>query len=191
MIFQDLIEWTKAKFLPYDFFGLFVLAFIEASFFPVPPDVLLILLCLLNKNLFLFYALITTIGSVLGGVLGYGIGYLGEHYILEKLFSKKKIEKVHRLFNKYEAWAIFIAGFTPVPYKVFTIAAGVFYVNIKKFVLFSFLSRGLRFFLEAFLIFLFGDLILFLLENYFDILTFFGVLVLIVIYVFYVRFYKK
>jgi len=191
MIFQDLIEWTKAKFLPYDFFGLFVLAFIEASFFPVPPDVLLILLCLLNKNLFLFYALITTIGSVLGGVLGYGIGYLGEHYILEKLFSKKKIEKVHRLFDKYEAWAIFIAGFTPVPYKVFTIAAGVFYVNIKKFILFSFLSRGLRFFLEAFLIFLFGDLILFLLENYFDILTFFGVLVLIVIYVFYVRFYKK
>ena len=191
MIFQDLIEWTKAKFLPYDFFGLFVLAFMEASFFPVPPDVLLILLCLLNKNLFLFYALITTIGSVLGGILGYGIGYLGEHYILEKLFSKKKIEKVHRLFNKYEAWAIFIAGFTPVPYKVFTIAAGVFYVNIKKFVLFSFLSRGLRFFLEAFLIFLFGDLILFLLENYFDILTIFGVLVLIVIYVFYVRFYKK
>jgi len=191
MIFQDLIEWTKAKFLPYDFLGLFVLAFMEASFFPVPPDVLLILLCLLNKNLFLFYALITTIGSVLGGVLGYGIGYLGEHYILEKLFSKKKIEKVHRLFDKYEAWAIFIAGFTPVPYKVFTIAAGVFYVNIKKFVLFSFLSRGLRFFLEAFLIFLFGDFILFLLENYFDILTIFGVLVLIVIYVFYVRFYKK
>jgi len=191
MIFRDLIEWTKAKFLPYDFFGLFVLAFMEASFFPVPPDVLLILLCLLNKNLFLFYALITTIGSVLGGILGYGIGYLGEHYILEKLFSKKKIEKVHRLFDKYEAWAIFIAGFTPVPYKVFTIAAGVFYVNIKKFVLFSFLSRGLRFFLEAFLIFLFGDLILFLLENYFDILTIFGVLVLIVIYVFYVRFYKK
>ncbi len=187
---ENLLEWTKNIFLPYGIFGLFSLAFIEAIFFPIPPDILLITLSLIDPGMALLYALVATIGSVLGGIVGYWIGYYGGHYILEKFVSKKKIQKVHNLFQKYEAWAIFVAGFTPIPYKVFTISAGVFYVNFKKFVIASFLSRGLRFFIEAFLILLFGEIILNILTNYFDILSIIGVLLLILFY-FSIKRYRK
>lgn len=188
-LFNSLIDWTNSTFKPYGSLGLFTLAFTEASFFPIPPDLLLITLSLADPSLALWFALITTIGSTLGGVFGYLIGYIGEHAILEKFFSPKKIEKVHNLFNKYEAWAIFIAGFTPIPYKVFTIAAGVFYVNLKKFIIASFFSRGLRFFLEAVLIIVYGDFILDFLTKYFDILSIIGIILLIIIIVIYKRFF--
>ena len=165
------VEWTQRTLQPLGAWGLFILAFIESSFFPVPPDLLLVILALENPQSALFLALITTIGSVLGGMFGYFIGYAGEHAVLERFVSRKKIDHVHRLFNKYEAWAIFIAGFTPIPYKVFTIAAGVFYVDFKVFVLMSVLSRGARFFAEALLIMYFGQAIMSFLDQYFGLLT--------------------
>ena len=175
-LFNWLIEWTNRTFV--GAYGLFVLAFIESSFFPVPPDLVLIALSLAEPSLALYFALICTIGSVLGAMFGYGIGYYGGKPILIKLFSESKVNKVHKLFQKYEAWAIFIAGFTPIPYKVFTIAGGAFYVNFKKFVIASVFSRGLRFFIEAVLIIYFGDVIVGFLSKDFNLysLVGFGVL---------------
>ena len=118
-LINSLISWTNNTFQGW--YGLFILAFIESSFFPIPPDLLLIALCLAKPSLGLFFALICTIGSVLGAMFGYGIGYYGGKPLLLRLFSSSKVSKVHNLFERYEAWAIFIAGFTPIPYKVFTI----------------------------------------------------------------------
>lgn len=181
-VINAIVEWTQRTLQPLGVWGLFILAFIESSFFPVPPDLLLVILALESPESALFLALITTIGSVLGGMFGYLIGYAGEHAVLERIVSRKKIDHVHRLFNKYEAWAIFIAGFTPIPYKVFTIASGVFYVNFKVFVLMSVLSRGARFFAEALLIMYFGRAIMLFLDQYFGLLTIVIVLVATIVW---------
>ena len=126
------VEWTKEVFAPMGAWGLFVLSFIEASFFPVPIETLLFILCLASPENSLWYASIATVGSTLGGVSGYYIGYVGKMAILEKLFRKDKIEKAHNLFNKYGWLTVFIGGFTPLPYKLVTIASGVFYIDLKK-----------------------------------------------------------
>ena len=130
-IFHQMTEWTTNVFGPLGGWGLFILAFIESSFFPIPPDILLIILTLANPEMAIIFAAICTVGSVLGGIFGYYIGVAGEHIILEKFIAKDKIEKAHKLFGKYGPWAIFIAGFSPIPYKVFTVAAGVFYIDIS------------------------------------------------------------
>ena len=170
-LFNNLLNWTTNTFAPLGSTGLFLLAFIESSFFPIPPDVLLILLSLLNPELSMWYALICTTGSVLGGILGYYIGFLGKITVLEKMFSKSKIDKVHIYFHKYDALAIFIAGFTPIPYKVFTIAAGVFSIELKRFIIASILGRGLRFFTIAILVMYYGKTITDLIDNYLGILS--------------------
>lgn len=169
---EKLVNWTISWALtPYGPLALFIIAFAESSFFPVPPDVLLIALGLLSpENVFLF-ALICSIGSVTGGMFGYFLGIRGGRPLLEKMFKKDKIEKAHELFQKYEVWAIGIAAFTPVPYKVFTIAAGVFYIDFKKFVLVSIIGRSCRFFIVAGFIALFGEQIKHFLEKYFELVT--------------------
>jgi len=106
---QRLVDWTTSIFAPLGSTGLFILAFIESSFFPIPPDLLLITLTLNNPALWLWYALVCTIGSVLGGLFGYLIGYWGEMKILSRFVKQEKIDKVHGYFHKYDAWAIFIA----------------------------------------------------------------------------------
>lgn len=159
---------------------LFVLSFAESSFFPIPPDFLLIALCMMKPELSFYLATICTVGSVLGGMFGYFIGLKGGLPILRKFFSEDKIEAVHKYFEKYEHWAIGVAAFTPIPYKVFTISAGVFYINFKIFVLMSILGRGGRFFLVAGVFYFFGEEIKKYLFKYFDIFTIFfiGALVL-------------
>ena len=159
-IIVQLTNWTQRIFEPLGITGLFLLAFIESSFFPIPPDILLAILVLSTPKAWLFLALICTIGSVLGGMFGYWIGKKGEEIILERFFTHAKIEKVHNLFERYGAWAVFISGFTPIPYKIFTIAAGVFYINFRKFVIASLLGRGLRYFLLAFLVATYGEIIM-------------------------------
>ncbi|MBS3111812.1 DedA family protein [Candidatus Woesearchaeota archaeon] len=168
---QNFIEWAFRLFGHYGSFGLFFLAFIESSFFPIPPDLLLITLGLADPSKVFFYALICTIGSVSGGIFGYLIGSYGGRPILEKLFSKQKVDKVHNIFEKYEWWVIFLAGFTPMPYKLFTIGAGAFYIDFKKFVFASIFGRGSRFFLIAVLIYYFGEAIVIFLDNNFGIYT--------------------
>jgi membrane protein YqaA with SNARE-associated domain len=131
-------------------------AFIEAIFFPIPPDVLLIALCVVEPERASTYALVATIFSSLGGVCGYFVGYLGGKPLAERFFGREKVRKAHDLYQKYEELVVFTAGFTPLPYKVFAITAGVCFVSLWKFFVFSVVGRGLRFFSEAYLIKLFA-----------------------------------
>ena len=155
---KKIVNWTiHWATTPYGPWALFFLAFAESSFFPIPPDVLLIALSLISPEKALWYATVCMFGSAMGGMLGYYIGLKGGRPLLERFVSPEKINTVHNYFEKYEEWAIGIAGFTPIPYKVFTIAGGAFYINFKRFVVISFLSRGARFYLVAGLIMLFGE----------------------------------
>jgi len=163
-----MIQWASTPFGPW---ALFSLAFAESSFFPIPPDVLLIAMSLINPGKALWYATICMFGSALGGMFGYFIGLKGGRPLLERFVSHQKIATVHDYFEKYEEWAIGIAGFTPIPYKVFTIAGGAFYINFKKFVLISFLSRGARFYLVAGLMMIFGERIKYFVEHYFNLVS--------------------
>lgn len=168
---------------PYAWLALFLIAFTESSFFPVPPDVLLIAIGLLRPKLSLKYALLCSIGSVLGGMFGYLIGFqfyeiLGrkiiEFYHLQEQYNSVKI-----LYDRNAFIAITIAGFTPIPYKVFTIAAGAFQINFATLVLASALSRTARFFLVGGLIYLFGPRVKTFIDKYFDWLTIAFVILLI------------
>ena len=163
--FGELIIWTQEKFTPFGLYGLFTLAFIESVFFPVPPDILIAILVLNDPSSFLIVGTVATIGSVLGGMVGYYLGYLGEKKILEKMFSKKKTEKMHKLFDKYGALAVFVSGVTPLPYKIFTIGAGVFYINFRNFIIASTLGRGIRFFAVAISVYYYGDSVVSSLDN--------------------------
>ncbi len=143
--------------LPYPGLWLFLLAFAESSFFPIPPDVLLIALGVARPEHAIWYGVICSVGSVLGGIAGYGIGLYGGRPILYRFFNENKIHAVERLYDRYNAWATGIAGLTPIPYKVFTISGGAFKINFKIFVLASLVSRSLRFMVIGVLLYLFGE----------------------------------
>lgn len=141
---------------------LFIVAFTESSFFLVPPDVLIIaMLSHAIKKSWIKVASITTAGSVLGGILGYTIGYYFYQYIGEPIVNFYGIEEqlkiVGEKFNENAFLSILIAAFTPIPYKVFTIGAGLFSLNIITFVVASIVGRGARFFLVAYISDRFGD----------------------------------
>ena len=143
-----------------------IVSFVESSFFPIPPDVMVIPMVISKKNDFIKIFLITTIFSVLGGMFGYLIGAFffefGAHimsfYGYEDKLSKIKENLVNS--DGFYAWlgVLFLAGFTPLPYKVFTIASGLIGFNFLIFVLISLISRGLRFFIVSYLSYKFGDL---------------------------------
>jgi len=162
---QWMLGWADS---PYGVWALFAIAFAESSFFPIPPDVLLIAMGLGAPEKSMLFAAICTAGSTFGGMFGYGIGRVGGKPLLERFVAEQRVRKIHNWFEKYEAWAIGIAGFTPIPYKVFTIAAGAFWVNFWRFVVVSALSRGARFFLVSGLIALYGEEVKVLIEKYFN-----------------------
>ncbi|MCA1959377.1 MAG: hypothetical protein LDL33_01175, partial [Desulfomonile sp.] len=126
-LYDWVLSWAET---PYAVPALFVLAFAESSFFPVPPDVLLIALAISIPAKSLSYALVCSVGSVLGGMGGYLIGYEFMEAIGNKIIAfygfTDRWDMVGSLYNRYAAWAVGIAGFTPIPYKVFTIAGGAF-----------------------------------------------------------------
>lgn len=165
-LITSITNWTIKTFAPLGWAGLFVLAFIEASLFPIPPDILLAALVLEGLLPWWVLAAICTAGSVLGGLLGYGIGHLGEEAILRRMFSEQRIRRWHRMLERYEAWAVAIAGLTPIPYKLVTIGAGVFYLNLPRFVIASVLSRGARFFGVAWLVWAFGEEVIHIVDRY-------------------------
>lgn len=149
---------------------LFLLAFAESSFFPIPPDVLLIPLVLGARKKWLRLALLTTLASGLGGACGYFIGnklwwtaggqFSGLALFFFRVipgFSQELFAVMKEKYDLYNFWIIFSAGFTPIPYKLFTVSAGAFIINFPIFLLASFISRGGRFFLVAGLIRIFGD----------------------------------
>ncbi len=167
---QRLSEWMVAwAATPYGAWALFVLAFAESSFFPLPPDVLLVTLGVLDPDKALFYGAICTLGSVLGGMGGYVIGLYGGRPLLYRLFNQAKVARVETFYNRYDAWATGIAGLTPIPYKVFTIAGGVFKIDFRTFVVASAAARGLRFMAEGALLFFWGAEMGVLLKRYFDV----------------------
>lgn len=160
-----------------------VLSFAESSFFPIPPDPLLMALALGSPKRSLRFALITTVASVLGGILGYLLGAWGWQLVGPFFFeyvpgvTPEAFESVRALYDRYDFWAVFLAGLTPIPYKVFTLSSGVFAISFPIFAVASGLSRGLRFFVVAGLIYLYGEPIARFIDRYFNLLTWvFGLL---------------
>ena len=152
------VAWVMSwAYTPYGGVALFLNAVAESSFFPLPPDVLLITLSIVRPPLAFGYATICSLGSVLGGVVGYFVGLKGGRPLLRRLMSEERIRFVERYYQKYDIWAVGIAGFTPIPYKAFTISAGVFALDLKRFILISLVSRSARFFLVGLVIFFFGE----------------------------------
>jgi len=149
-------EYWQEFALRYGVYGLAFNSFIEAIFFPVPPDVLLIVLSISNPEKAFLYAAVATLFSSLGGVGGYFVGYYGGKPLAIRFFGKEKVDRVHRLFQAYESMIILVAGFTPLPYKLFTVTSGVFFASISKLLIFSIIGRGTRFFTEALLFYLYG-----------------------------------
>ena len=143
-----------------------IVSFIESSFFPIPPDVMIIPMVISKKDDFFKIFLITTISSVLGGILGYFIGAfffdIGMQVMTFYGYEEKLISIKNNLISSesFYAWIsiLFLAGFTPLPYKIFTIVSGLIGFNILIFVLISLISRGLRFFIVSYLSYKFGDL---------------------------------
>lgn len=169
---HEMLVWVEGfAATPYGTWALFAVAFAESSFFPIPPDVLLIALCVGEPDKSLWFALICSAGSVLGGALGYGIGLWGGRPLVLRLFSRQRVETVAAYFDRYNAWAVGVAGLTPIPYKVFTIAGGAFAIDFRIFLLASLASRTLRFFTIAALMWWFGEPIQAFIEEYLGWLT--------------------
>jgi membrane protein YqaA with SNARE-associated domain len=167
-----LLHWVQGfSDSPHGATALFLIAFAESSFFPVPPDVLLIPLCLGDPARSFWFATVCSVGSVLGGMGGYGIGRYGGRPLLLRLFKRERVAAVETYYDRYNAWATGIAGLTPIPYKIFTIAGGAFAINFRVFVLASAVGRSTRFFGVATLIFFFGPPIQSFLERYLNWLT--------------------
>lgn len=143
--------------------SLFGVSFAESSIFPIPPDALLIPMVLAERARWFFFAAMCTIASVLGGIAGYAIGALLFQEVAAPILAfygyAEKIEDFTRRFNEYGAWIVFIAGVTPFPYKVITIASGATGLSLPIFVVASVLARGLRFFMVAGLLYMFGPTI--------------------------------
>jgi len=171
-LYDWVLKWADT---PHGSWALFILAFSESSFFPIPPDVLLIALAVGRPEKALRFALICSVGSVLGGVAGYLIGWQFMSMVGEKIVSfyglTDKVAYIGSLYHQYDAWAVGIAGFTPIPYKVFTITAGAFKIHFAIFLLASAVSRSLRFFLVGVLIFIFGPRIQTFIDKYFNMLA--------------------
>lgn len=179
-LYRWVLHWAET---PYGGWALLAMAFAESSFFPIPPDVLLIALAISIPARAFKYAAICSAGSVLGGIFGYFLGYqfmgmLG-FPILEFYHALDKYDAIQQLYRRYDAWAVGIAGFTPIPYKVFTIAAGAFKINFAVFVLASAVSRSARFFIVGALIYRYGEPIRGFIERYFNILSILFVVLLV------------
>jgi membrane protein YqaA with SNARE-associated domain len=151
-LYALVMRWSAHPRAPWYLAGL---SFSESSFFPVPPDVMLAPMTLARPPAWWRYALITTLASVAGGVLGWLIGYYGIDLVMPVIEGAGHLEGFERArawFLEWGFWAVLLAGFSPIPYKVFTIAAGAMVLNLPMFVLASVIGRGGRFFLVAALV---------------------------------------
>ncbi len=153
-IFSALYEWTlkwaEHKFAPRI---LALLTFAESVFFPIPPDVLLAPMVLAQREKAWRFATLTTVASVIGGVVGYGLGYMMFEPWIQPLITEwgyqARFDKAMTWFSEWGVWVVFIAGFSPIPYKLFTLSAGFLQMAFLPFLLASAIGRGMRFFLVA------------------------------------------
>jgi membrane protein YqaA with SNARE-associated domain len=180
-LYDWVLSWADSK---YGGTALFILAFVESVFFPIPPDILLIALCLGGIAKSFRYALICSVASISGAFVGYAVGYFAwmtssgdftafANFFFNNIpgFTVELFSTIKAMFDEWDFWVIFTAGFTPIPYKVFTIASGVFDINLAMFFFASLISRSARFFLVAFLIWKFGPSIKSFIDKYFNLLA--------------------
>ena len=177
-----------------------IISFIESSFFPIPPDVMVIPMVISRKNDFIKIFLIATIFSVLGGIFGYLIGAfffdLGMQIMNFYGYENKLIDLKKSLIKSEGLYAwlaiLFLAGFTPLPYKIFTIASGLIGFNLTIFILISLISRGLRFFIVSYLSYKFGNLFTEFMEKYgsrwFTIIGL-SIVIIVVLFYLFLKFY--
>ncbi len=187
---HDLAQWILSfSESPWALITLALSSFTESIFNPIPPDALLIAMSLIDTQNAIWFAILVAATSVLGALLGHFIGKKFGRPILyfkirgTRLISDKVIDKADALFNKYGVWAVIIAAFTPIPYKVFAIGSGVLNFDRKAFVIASLIGRSCRFLLIGFLIFFYGERINEFVENYLGILTWIigaGLIILII-----------
>lgn len=171
-LYNACMRWISGK---HGEWVLFLIAFVESSFFPIPPDVFLLAMCVAIPKKSFRYAAICSVGSVLGGALGYGLGFwfmdgVGMP-IVEFYGLADKYAMVQEYFRQYDVWIVGTAGFTPVPYKLFTITAGFAKSDFLSFMLVSLFARSARFFLVAALIWKFGPKIQRFIDKYFNLLS--------------------
>ena len=171
-ILQELSHWIR-DFAETDWalLILFVTAFLESTISPIPPDPLLIPMAVLQPNLAIWLGVLCTVASVLGAVLGHWLGAQFGRPILGRFVSEGRIRSAESLFDKYGVWAVLVAAVTPIPYKVFTILAGVLKLDMKRFLIASIIGRGMRFLSLAVVIFLFGEDVQAFVEENFEALT--------------------
>lgn len=186
-LYDWVLSWSSSR---WGWLALLFIALFEASWFPLPPDVLLIALCLGATKRSFRFATLCLVGSVLGAAIGYGIGHFlwitpaGDptaiaNFFYDNVFSIESFQNVGNLYDRFNFWIVFTAGFTPLPFKLFTIAGGMFNINFPMFIIASIVSRGMRFFLIAWLIWRFGAPIKSFIDKYFNILaTLFAVLLI-------------
>jgi len=173
-LYRWVLHWADT---PYGTPALFLLAFAESSFFPIPPDVLQIALSISKPRRSFYYALVSGIGSVAGGLAGWLIGFAFWSAVGDFFYryvpgcTPENFQRVQALYEQNAFWAILGAAFTPIPYKVFTIAAGIFHISIPVLLIASILGRFGRFFLVASAIYMLGPGIQSLLEKYFEWVT--------------------
>ncbi len=166
-VYRWLLHWAET---PYGLIVLFFWALAESSFFPIPPDAFLIAMVLGARTKAFKFALYASIGSVIGGMLGYGIGHwlwwqepgvysASAQFFFDNIpgFSTHQFVNIQHLYEEWNFWVVFTAGFTPIPYKVITISAGAFNINFPVFVVASTISRAARFYLVAWLLWKFGE----------------------------------
>ena len=185
-LYNKLLKWAEHK---YSIYILALISFIEASFFPIPPDPILLTMCLGSPKRSLWYAFICSVFSVLGAILGYYIGlYLWgtvHGFFFVYIFSESSFNYVGELYNKNSFLAVLTAAFTPIPFKVFTIAGGVFRISLYDLILASAIGRSARFFIEGGLFYFFGPDIKVFIEKYFNLLTIIITILIIAVVVFY------
>ncbi len=177
-IHRHLYDWVLSfAHRKHSTLALATLSFAESSFFPIPPDVLLMPMCLAKREKALWYATVCTLASVAGGLAGYFIGWAAWEAMSSFFFTyvpgfkPETFQKVEGLYQKYDFWVVFTAALTPIPYKVFTIAGGVFHIALLPFMIASTIGRGMRFFAEAGMMWYFGPKVLPLIDKYFNVLT--------------------
>jgi membrane protein YqaA with SNARE-associated domain len=175
-VIRRLYDWTVGwADRPGGTRALFAIAFAESSFFPVPPDVLLIALCVGAPRASFRFALVCSVGSVMGGAFGWLLGAAAWHVVKDAfipyIFTQSTFDHVQRLYQGNAFVAILTAAFTPIPYKVFTVAAGVLDVSLPTLLVASAIGRSARFFMVAAVFFFFGRQMRALIERYFDLLT--------------------
>jgi membrane protein YqaA with SNARE-associated domain len=175
-LYDWVLGWAET---PYGTPALFAISFMESSFFPIPPDVLQIALSVSKPRRSFYYAAVSAVASVLGGIFGWFIGYVlwsavGDYfYRFVPGVTPENMEYVGGLYQKHAFWSIYAAAFTPIPFKVFTIAAGIFhqYVPLQTLIIASALGRSSRFFLVAFAIYFFGPSVRTFLEKRLELVT--------------------